>query len=49
MIKLGADLDSYDTKNRKPLDLAVLRNNTIMVDIFNENINIFACSSKIAL
>jgi hypothetical protein len=43
LIRIGADLDSKDSKNRKPMDLAVFKDKSILVDALNQNMNYFSC------
>jgi hypothetical protein len=43
LIRLGANLDAEDNKGRKPLDIAINRNNHCITEILNDNLNYGSC------
>jgi hypothetical protein len=43
LIRLGANLDEEDSNKRKPLDIAMNRNNQAIVEIINDNLNYGSC------
>jgi hypothetical protein len=43
LIRLGANLDEEDHKGRKPLDIAINRNNHCITEILNDNLNYGTC------
>jgi hypothetical protein len=43
LLKLGANLNSEDFKKRKPIDIAIHKNNNNIVEIIKEQNSFFTC------